>query len=172
MFHGSKKILVFIILFLQNSALAQELQGPIFSLEFHKHLNINSALNPYNNWCRGNAQKDVIVSEEGIRYLGEESLGQPKLTLIDMAFIKCPDGIDTWNMGNTRLVSGGSEMALIVGDSYLLRFTAMSAEVQISDNANSIIIANVHPVYCKGGGGVCEIEMEIPVNFSHELFSK
>lgn len=139
-----------------------EFEGSIYSIEMHKRLNMEAALEPYNNWCRGNANNDVLLTEEAIKIFGDESLGQPILKLIDMSYLECPGGTDTWNMGNIKLGSGGSEMALIVESEYLVRFTAMSVEISFETNGDPIIKANIHPVYCQQTYNDCVIEMIIP----------
>ena len=145
-----------------NLSFGFEFEGSIYSIEMHKRLNMEAALEPYNNWCRGNANNDVLVTEEAIKIFGDESLGQPILKLIDMSYLECPGGTDTWNMGNIKVGSGGSEMALIVGDEYLARFTAMSVDIDFATNGDPVISAKVHPIYCEQIQDNCQIDMKIP----------
>ena len=101
----------------------------------------------------------IILIISLIFYIGNKSLDRPILKLIDTSYLVCPGGTDTWNMGNIKLGSGGSEMVLIVGDEYLVRFTAMSVDIRFSLHGDPIIKANVHPIYCQQTQDDCEIEI-------------
>ena len=164
------RIIIYLITFLfSQSVWANDFGGSIYKIELHRELNVGAALEPYNKWCLGNTKNGVILHSGGIKIFGDKNLGQPKLKLIDMSYLECPGGTDTWNMGNIKLGSGGNEMALIVEGEYLARFTAMSVEIDFAANGDPVINAKVHPIYCDQVQDNCQIEMIIPKQLSIKL---
>ena len=66
-------------------------------------------------------------------------------------------------MGHVRLGSGGTEWAAVYNDEYLVRFTALSAEVIYAESGHPSISAIVHPLYCENGLDECQIKMKLPI---------
>ena len=82
--------------------------------------------------------------------------------LINMGMIECKHGWDLHAMGNVRQGSGGTEWAAIYDDEFLVRFTAMQAEITYSDDGKPSIRALVHPMYCDNIQEECRISMKLP----------
>ena len=66
-------------------------------------------------------------------------------------------------MGNVRQGNGGSEWTAVYNDEYLVRFTALSAEVIYAENGDPSLSAMGHPLYCEYIPGECQIEMKLPM---------
>jgi hypothetical protein len=67
-------------------------------------------------------------------------------------------------MGNVRQGSGGTEWAAVYNNEYLVRFTALSAEVIYAENGDPSISAMVHPIYCDNSRNECQIKMLLPLS--------
>jgi len=90
---------------------------------------------------------------------GNVTKGQIEDELTDMGMIECKHGWDLHAMGNVRQVSGCTEWAAVYNNEYLVRFTALSAEVTYAKNGHPSIRAVVHPIYCDNSRNECQIEM-------------
>ena len=93
---------------------------------------------------------------------GDVTKGQIEVELIDMGMIECKHGWDLHAMGNVRQGSGGTEWAAVYNNEYLVRFTALSAEVTYAENGHPSISAVVHPIYCDNSQNECQIDMRLP----------
>ena len=95
---------------------------------------------------------------------GDSSKGQTEVELIDMGMIECKHGWDLHEMGNVLLGSGGTEWAAVYNEEFIVRFTAMQAEITYSDNGEPSIRALVHTLYCDDTQEDCRISMKLPLN--------
>jgi len=161
MFLRFKSIVLVIIFLCPNTVLAGKLFGSMHSIEVLNKADINDALRPYNTWCRKNALTDVFLPDVAIKKFGSPELGQQSVRLIDMYYLECPGSTNPWEMGHIKQGSGGSEMVLLYGEMFLVRFSAMNATIVFSQNGNPIIKADVHPIYCLDNVLDCKVEMEI-----------
>ena len=161
MFLRFKCIVLVIMVLCPNSAFAGKLLGSMHSIEVFKNADIQDALRPYNKWRRENAMNDVFLPDNAIQKFGNPELGQQSVRLIDMYYLECPGSTNPWEMGHRKLGSGGSEMVLLYGAMFLVRFSAMNASIVFSENGNPIVKADVHPIYCSANVRDCKVEMEI-----------
>jgi len=104
----------------------------------------------------------VEIPWDASQIYGDSSKGQVEVELINMGMIECRHGWDLHEMGNVRQGSGGTEWAAIYNDEFLVRFTAMQAEITYSDNGEPSIRALVHPLYCDNIQEKCSIFMKLP----------
>ena len=105
----------------------------------------------------------IEIPWDASQFYGDPSKEQIEVELIDMGMIECKHGWDLHKMGNRRQGSGGTEWVAVYKDEFLVRFTAMQAEITYSDNGEPSIRALVHPMYCDDVQEECRISMKLPL---------
>jgi len=146
-----------------QTLLADGLPGSIFAIERYNRILASYLTEPYDIFCLQRPGFMVEMSQDATSIYGDPSKGQIKVELTDMGMIECKHGWDLHAMGNVRQGSGGTEWAAVYNDEYLVRFTAMSAEVMYAENGHPSISAIVHPIYCGNSRNECQIEMKLPM---------
>ena len=137
--------------------------GSIYAIERYKVPKPSYLTEGYDVFCLGKAGFKVEIPWDAIQAFGDPAKGQLPVELIDMGMIECPYGWDLHEMGNIKLGSGGSEWIATYNDEYLVRFTALKAEIIYSDDTAPTIRALVHPIYCDSIQGECIIDMKLPI---------
>lgn len=141
---------------------AGELYGSIFAIERYKMIKRSYLTEPYDIICLQRPGFMVEIPWEASQFYGDSSKGQVEVELINLGMIECQHGWDLHEMGNVRQGSGGTEWAVVYDDEFLVRFTAMQAEITYSDNGEPSIRALVHPMYCDDIQEECRISMKLP----------
>ena len=142
---------------------AGELEGSIFAIERYRYIERSYLTERYDIYCLQRPGFMVEMPWDATYVYGDVTKGQIEVELIDMGMIECKHGWDLHAMGNVRQGSGGTEWAAVYNDEYLVRFTAMSAEVIYAENGHPSISAIVHPIYCGNSRNECQIEMKLPM---------
>lgn len=137
--------------------------GSIYAIERYKVPKPSYLTEGYDVFCLGKAGFKVEIPWDALQAFGDPAKGQLPVELIDMGMIECPHGWDLHEMGNIKLGSGGSEWIATYHDEYLVRFTALTAEIIYSDDGVPTIRALVHPTYCDNVQGECRINMKLPM---------
>mgnify|MGYP001590246454 FL=1 len=88
---------------------------------------------PYDIFCLQRPGFMVEIPWDASQFYGDPSKGQVEVELINMGMIECKHGWDLHAMGNVRQGSGGTEWVAVYNDEFLVRFTAMQAEITFSD---------------------------------------
>ena len=142
---------------------ADGLQGSIFAIEQYRSIERSYLTEPYDIFCLQRPGFMVEIPWDATQYYGDSSKGQVGVELINMGMIECKHGWDLHEMGNVRQGSGGSEWVAVYNDEFLVRFTAMQAEITYSDDGEPSIRALVHPIYCDEVQKECRISMKLPL---------
>ena len=145
------------------SSEAGELSGSIFAIERYRMIERSYLTEPYDIFCLQRPGFMVDIPWDATQIYGDSSKGQVEVELINMGMIECQHGWDLHEMGNVRQGSGGSEWVAVYNDEYLVRFTAMQAEITYSDDGKPSIRALVHPLYCDDVQEECRISMTLPL---------
>lgn len=145
-----------------TASLAEGFPGSIFAIERYKTIKRSYLTEPYDIFCLQRPGFMVEIPWDATQYYGDSSKGQVGVELINMGMIECKHGWDLHEMGNVRQGSGGSEWVAIYNDEFLVRFTAMQAEITYSDDGEPSIRALVHPIYCDEVQKECRIYMKLP----------
>lgn len=104
----------------------------------------------------------VEIPWDATEIYGAPEKGQVVVELINMGMIKCKHGWDLHEMGNIKQGSGGSEWVALYNDEFLVRFTAMQAEIIYSENGEPRIRATAHERYCESETSECMINFSLP----------
>ena len=145
-----------------TASLAEGFPGSIFAVERYKTIERSYLTEPYDIFCLQRPGFMVEIPWDATQYYGASSKGQVGVELINMGMIECKHGWDLHEMGNVRQGSGGSEWVAVYNDEFLVRFTAMQAEITYSDDGEPSIRALVHPIYCYEVKKECRIYMKLP----------
>lgn len=145
-----------------TASLAEGLPGSIFAIERYNTIERSYLTEPYDIFCLQRPGFMVEIPWEASQFYGDSSKGQVEVELINMGMIECKHGWDLHEMGNVRQGSGGTEWAAVYNDEFLVRFTAIQAEITYSDNGEPSIRALVHPMYCDDIQEECRISMKLP----------
>lgn len=145
-----------------TATLADGLPGSIFAIERYRSIERSYLTERYDIFCLQRPGFMVEIPWDATFFYGDASQGQTEVELINMGMIECKHGWDLHEMGNVRLGSGGTEWAAVYDDEFLVRFTAMQAEITYSDNGEPSIKALVHPMYCDHVKEECRIYMKLP----------
>jgi hypothetical protein len=145
------------------SSKAGELSGSIFAIERYNTIQRSYLTEPYDIFCLQRPGFMVEILWDASQTYGDPSKGHVEVELIDMGMIECKHGWDLHEMGNVRQGNGGTEWAAVYNDEYIVRFTAMQAEITYSDNGEPSIRALVHPMYCDDFQEECRISMTLPL---------
>lgn len=145
-----------------TASLAEGLPGSIFAIERYNTIERSYLTEPYDIFCLKRPGFMVEIPWDASQFYGNPSKGQVEVELINMGMIECKHGWDLHEMGNVRQGSGGTEWAAIYNDEYIIRFTAMQAEITYSDGGEPSIEALVHPLYCEDVQEACRISMKLP----------
>ena len=143
---------------------AGELEGSIFAIEQYRSIERSYLTEPYDISCLQRPGFMVEIPWDATYVYGDVTKGQIEVELIDMGMIECQHGWDLHAMGNVRQGSGGTEWAVVYNDEYIVRFTAMQAEITYSDDGEPSIRAVVHPIYCDNVQEKCSISMGLSLN--------
>ena len=141
---------------------AADFEGSIFAIEQYRSFERSYITEPYDIFCLKRPGFMVEIPWDASQFYGNPSKGQVEVELINMGMIECKHGWDLHEMGNVRQGSGGTEWAAIYNDEYIIRFTAMQAEITYSDGGEPSIEALVHPLYCEDVQEACRISMKLP----------
>lgn len=142
---------------------AEDFVGSIFAIEQYRSFERSYITEPYDIFCLQRPGFMVEIPWDASQFYGDPSKGQIEVELINMGMIECKHGWDLHAMGNVRQGSGGTEWAAVYNDEYLVRFTAMSAEVIYAANGHPSISAIVHPIYCGNSRNECQIKVKLPM---------
>jgi len=142
---------------------ADGFDGSIFAIERYHSIERSYFTERYDIFCLQRPGFMVEIPWDATFVYGDSSKGQIEVELIDMGMIECKHGWDLHEMGNVRLGSGGTEWVAVYDDEFLVRFTAMQAEITYSDNGEPSIRALVHPLYCEDIQEECRISMKLPL---------
>ena len=140
------------------------LEGSIFAIEQYRSVDRFYLTEPYDIFCLQRPGFMVEIPWDATSAYGDVTKGQIKVELIDMGMIECKHGWDLHAMGNVRQGSGGTEWVAVYNNEFLVRFTAMQAEITYSDDGEPSIRALVHPLYCDNVQEECRISMRLPLN--------
>ena len=143
---------------------AGRLEGSIFAIEQYRSIDRSYLTEPYDIFCLQRPGFMVEIPWDATSTYGDVTKGQIEVELIDMGMIECKHGWDLHAMGNVRQGSGGTEWVAVYNDEFLVRFTAMQAEITYSDDGEPSIRALVHPIYCDDVQEKCRISMGLPLN--------
>ena len=146
-----------------TASLAEGFPGSIFAIERYKTIKRSYLTERYDIFCLQRPGFMVEIPWDATQYYGNSSKGQVGVELINMGMIECKHGWDLHEMGNVRQGSGGSEWVAVYNDEYLVRFTAIQAEITYFDNGEPSIRALVHPMYCDDIQEECRISMKLPL---------
>ena len=144
------------------SSEAGELSGSIFAIERYKMIKRSYLTEPYDIFCLQRPGFMVEIPWDASQFYGDPSKGQVEVELINMGMIECKHGWDLHAMGNVRQGSGGTEWVAVYNDEFLVRFTAMQAEITYSDKGEPSIKAIVHQQYCESRTSECVIDFTLP----------
>ena len=142
---------------------AEDFDGSIFAIEQYRSFERSYITEPYDIFCLQRPGFMVEIPWDASQVYGAFSKGQVEVELINMGMIECKHGWDLHDMGNIRQGSGGTEWAAIYNNKFLVRFTAIQAEITYSDNGEPSIRALVHPMYCGDVQEECRISMKLPL---------
>jgi hypothetical protein len=142
---------------------AEDFDGSIFAIEQYRSFERSYLTERYDIFCLQRSGFMVEIPWDATSAYGDVTKGQIEVELIDMGMIECKHGWDLHAMGNVRQGSGGTEWAAVYNDEYLVRFTALSAEVIYAENGHPSISAIVHPLYCENALDECQIDMLLPL---------
>lgn len=145
-----------------TASLAEGFPGSIFAIERYKTIERSYLTEPYDIFCLQRPGFMVEIPWDATQYYGDSSKGQVGVELINMGMIECQHGWDLHEMGNVRQGSGGTEWVAVYNDEFLVRFTAMRAEITYSDDGEPSIRALVHPIYCDEVQKECKISIKLP----------
>ena len=145
-----------------TASLADGLPGSIFAIERYNTIERSYLTERYDIFCLQRPGFMVEIPWDATQYYGDSSKGQVGVELINMGMIECQHGWDLHEMGNVRQGSGGTEWVAVYNDEFLVRFTAMRAEITYSDDGEPSIRALVHPIYCDEVQKECKISMKLP----------
>ena len=140
------------------------LEGSIFAIEQYRSIDRSYLTEPYDIFCLQRPGFMVEIPWDATSAYGDVTKGQIEVELIDMGMIECKHGWDLHAMGNVRQGSGGTEWVAVYNDEFLVRFTAMQAEITYSDDGEPSIRALVHPLYCENVQEECRISMGLQLN--------
>ena len=140
------------------------LEGSIFAIERYRSIDRSYLTEPYDIFCLQRPGFMVEIPWDATSAYGDVTKGQIEVELIDMGMIECKHGWDLHAMGNVRQGSGGTEWVAVYNNEFLVRFTAMQAEITYSDDGEPSIRALVHPLYCDDVQEECRISMGLPLN--------
>ena len=141
---------------------AADFEGSIFAIEQYRSFERSYITEPYDIFCLQRPGFMIEIPWDASQFYGDATKGQIEVELIDMGMIECKHGWDLHEMGNVRQGSGGSEWVAVYNDEYLVRFTAMQAEITYSDDGEPSIRALVHPLYCDDVQEECRISVKLP----------
>lgn len=147
-----------------TSIQAENLPGSICTVERYNTIKRSYITEPYDVFCLRRPGFMVEIPWDASKLYGDPSEGQVEVQLIDMGMIKCKHGWDLHKMGNVCQGSGGTEWAAVYNDEYIVRFTAMQADITYSDDGEPNIRALVHPLYCDDVQKECRIYMGLPLD--------
>ena len=139
------------------------LEGSIFAIEQYRSIDRSYLTEPYDIFCLQRPGFMVEIPWDATSAYGDVTKGQIEVELIDMGMIECKHGWDLHAMGNVRQGSGGTEWVAVYNDEFLVRFTAIQAEITYSDNGEPSIKALVHPMYCENVREKCTLYMRLPL---------
>jgi len=139
------------------------LEGSIFAIERYRSMERSYLTERYDIFCLQSPGFMVEIPWDATSVYGDAKRGQIKVELTNMGMIECKHGWDLYAMGNVRQGNGGSEWTAVYNDEYLVRFTALSAEVIYAESGHPSISAIVHPLYCENGLDECQIKMKLPI---------
>jgi|GEM_PF-3685788 len=142
---------------------AENLEGSIFAVEQWRTIERSYLTEPYDIFCLQRPGFMVEIPWDASQHYGNSSKGQVGVELINMGMIECKHGWDLHEMGNVRQGSGGSEWVAVYNDEFLVRFSAMQAQITYSDDGEPSISALVHPIYCDDVQEECRISMKLPL---------
>lgn len=77
------------------------------------------------------------------------------ITIYDLAYLRCENWANQWELGVVLVGNGGSEWAVTVGEQWIVRVRAMSLEVKVLNKNELSILAIVHPTYCENVDDDC-----------------
>ena len=140
---------------------AGELEGSIFAIEQYRSIERSYLTEPYDIFCLQRPGFMVEIPWDASQFYGDPSKGQVEVELINMGMIECQHGWDLHEMGNVRQGSGGTEWAAVYNGEFLVRFTAIQAEIIYSNDGKPSIRALVHPLYCDDIQEECRISMKL-----------
>ena len=143
---------------------AGRLEGSIFAIEQYRSIDRSYLTEPYDIFCLQRPGFMVEIPWDATSTYGDVTKGQIEVELIYKGMIECKHGWDLHAMGNVRQGSGGTEWVAVYNDEFLVRFTAMQAEITYSDDGEPSIRALVHPLYCDDVQEECRISMGLPLN--------
>ncbi|MDB2369809.1 hypothetical protein N9W92_07935 [Planktomarina temperata] len=143
---------------------AEDFDGSIFAIEQYRSFERSYLTERYDIFCLQRPGFMVEIPWDASQFYGDFSKGQIEVELIDMGMIECKRGWDLHEMGNVLMGSGGTEWAAVYNDEFLVRFTAMQAEIVYTDNGEPSIRALVHPLYCEDIQEECRISMKLPLS--------
>mgnify|MGYP000114946338 FL=1 len=146
-----------------TASLADGLPGSIFAIERYRSIERSYLTEGYDIFCLQRPGFMVEIPWDASKFYGDPSKAQVEVELIDMGMIECKHGWDLHEMGNIRQGSGGTEWIAVYNDEFLVRFTAMEAEITYSDNGEPSIRALVHPMYCENVSEKCTLYMRLPL---------
>lgn len=145
-----------------TASMADGLPGSIFAIERYNTIKRSYITEPYDIFCLQRPGFMVDIPWDAIQIYGDQSRGQVEVELINMGMIECKHGWDLHEMGSVRQGSGGTEWAAVYNDEFLVRFTAMEAEITHSNRGEPSIRALVHPMYCDKALEKCIVNMRLP----------
>ena len=146
-----------------SSIQAENLPGSIFAVERYNTIKRSYITEPYDVFCLSRPGFTVEIPWDASEMYGDLQNGQVVVELINMGMIKCKHGWDLHEMGNIRQGSGGTEWVAVYNDEFLVRFTAMQADIIYSHDGAPSIRALVHTLYCDDIQEECRISIELPL---------
>ena len=161
-----KKLVVFgsFLTIMPMVLFADHLPGSVYAIEQYNQVKRSHITEPYDIFCLSRPGFMVEIPWDASYFYGDSSKGEVAVELINMGLIECKHGWDLHEMGNIKLGSGGSEWAAVYNKEYIVRFTAMQAEVVYSNEGAPSVRALVHPRFCDYNLGKCKIDMVLPLD--------
>ena len=153
-----------LLICLPNCLLADGILGSIFAIERYRYIQRSYLTEPYDIFCLQRPGFMVELPWDATFVYGDATKGQIEVELTDMGMIECKHGWDLHEMGHVRQGSGGTEWTAVYNDEYLVRFTALSADIIYDENGHPSISAIVHPFYCENNTNKCQIDMRLPLS--------
>ena len=141
---------------------AENLPGSIYAIERYNTIKRSYITEPYDVFCLSRPGFMVEIPWDATEIYGAPEKGQVVVELINMGMIECKHGWDLHEMGNIKQGSGGSEWVALYNDEFLVRFTAMQAEIIYSENGKPRIRAIAHERYCESETSECMINFSLP----------
>lgn len=151
-----------VFLLILGNVSAQEFSGSISSIERHSRYSENVILNPFNSWCNAKTGANVTLPSKYITQYTDPNKHGPKVIMYNLAGLECKGADQMWTMGHIWQGSGGSEWIAVVGQRYLVRFTAIKANGAYSNSGSFVITAYAHPRYCEHKMKECIVVMTLP----------